>query len=148
MKKTDLIPGTKVLVSLPSDEWSDERYVKYYHDTYDEHTLVGTILDKKAKTGKVWLAWDESDHTSQGEEQEMDIEILTLESERSEIENDFREVSKLIKKNMEDAAKLIKESSKLAKKAHASSLADMYDAVRPLVNAMDASGWNSSSWGC
>jgi hypothetical protein len=148
MKKSDLKPGTRVIACVPRDEWSDESIVKYFHDDWNETTLAGAIIDKPAKTGKVWVAWDECDHRGEGEEQEVKIDILTLESELPEIEKDYKEVTKLIKKNMQDAAKLIRESNQLAKKAHAASLESMYDAVQPLVSAMDSSGWRSSSWGC
>lgn len=148
MKKSDLKPGTRVMACLPRDEWSDEYIVKYFHDDWNETTLLGTVIDKPAEVGQVWIAWDESDHHSDGDEQEVDISILTLESDRSEIEKDYKAVAKLIKQNMKDAAKLITESNKLAKRGHANSLESMYDAVRPLIDAMDASGWRSSSWGC
>lgn len=148
MKKKDLKPGTRIIVSTPSDEWSQEEYVKYYHNKYDDTTYVGTILDKPATEGYVWVAWDEDDNHSEGEETEIGIDILTLESERSKIEDDFKLFAAQIKDKMKEAAKLVLEGNKLAKQAHASSLADLYDAVAPLVNAMDQSGWRSSSWGC
>jgi hypothetical protein len=148
MKKSDLKPGTRIVACLPRDEWSDESIVKYFHDDWNETTLLGVIVDKPAKAGKIWVAWDESDHHSEGDEQEVKIDILTLESDLPEIEKDYKEVTKLIKQNMQDAAKLITQSAKLAEKAHANSLESMRDAVRPLINAMDSSGWRSSSWGC
>ena|SRR5579864_8181577 len=148
MKKSDLKPGTRVMACLPREEWSDERIVKYYHDEWNETTLLGAIVDKPARTGKVWVAWDESDHTSEGEEQEINIDILTLESERETLAEEFKTYSKEIKEKMAEAAKLVNEAGKLAKKAHANSLESMYSACRPLVNAMDNNGWRSSSWGC
>ena len=49
---------------------------------------------------------------------------------------------------MNEAAALVNEAGKLAKKAHVESLESMYSAVSPLVNAMDNNGWRSSSWSC
>lgn len=148
MKKADLKPGTRVMACIPRDEWSHESIVKYFHDDWNETVLNGVVLDKTAKSGKVWIAWDECDHRGEGEEEEVSIEILTLESDLPEIEKDYKEVAKLIKENMKEAARLIRDSNKLAQKAHAGSLESMYDAVRPLINAMDEAGWRSSSWGC
>lgn len=148
MKKSDFKPGTRVVACVPREEWSDSSIVKYFHDDWNETTLNGVILDKTAKAGKVWVAWDECDHRAEGEEDEVSLDILTLESDLPEIEKEYKAVSKLIKENMKEAARLVRESNKLAQKAHASSLESMYDAVRPLVDAMDSSGWRSSSWGC
>lgn len=148
MKKSELKPGTRVMACVPRDDWSDESIVKYFHDDWNETTLNGVVLDKQAKAGKVWVAWDECDHRGEGEEEEVKMDILTLESDLPEIEKDYKAVAELVKKNMEDAAKLIRESNALAKRVHANSLESMYDAVRPLVNAMDSSGWRSSSWNC
>lgn len=150
MNKKELKPGTKIVVSLPNNKWYDG-IVTYYHDEYGHNTLTGTIIDKPgnpANKGKVWVAWDKSDHYSEGEENELDISILTLESDKSNIEQEFKLFSKDIKDKMKEAAKLVLEANELATKAHASSLADMWEEVSPLVNAMDNSGWNSSSWGC
>lgn len=148
MKKSDLVPGTKVLVSVDSEEYGDHEMIKYVYDGgYDDYTIVGTIQDKSAEAGKVFVQWDENDHLDL-EEEEVEISLLTLASDRDQIELDFKAIAKLVKANMQDAARLIRESNKLAEKAHARSLADMYDAVRPLINAMDNSGWRSSSWGC
>lgn len=148
MKKSELKPGTRIMACLPREEWSDEKIVKYYHDEWDEHVLLGVIIDKPARTGKIWVAWDESDHTDDGEEQEINIDILTLESERSALATEFSAYSKEILHKMKEAAKLVNEAGKLSKKAHASSLKSMFEATRPLVSAMDSNGWRSSSWGC
>lgn len=148
MKKNDVKPGTRVMACVPREEWSDDSIVKYFHDDWNETTLNGVVLDKIAKAGKVWVEWDECDHRGEGEVDEVSIDILTLESDLPEIEKEYKAASKLIKENMKEAARLVRESNKLAQKAHAASLESMYDAVRPLVDAMDSSGWRSSSWGC
>lgn len=148
MKKSELKPGTKVMACAPREEWSSESTVKYFHDDWNETTLIGTILEKPAKPGKIWVAWDECDHRGESEEEEVKIDILTLESDLPKIEKDYKAAAKLIKENMKSAAALIAKSNKLAQAAHASSLESMYDAIQPLVDAMDNAGWRSSSWDC
>jgi hypothetical protein len=148
MKKSELKPGTKVLACVPSDEWSDESIVKYFHNDWNETTLVGTVMDKPAKAGKVWVEWEESDHRGEGEEEEVKMDILTLFSDLPEIEKEYKEAAKTIKESMKAAAVLINRANKLALAAHAKSLEDMYGATQPLVDAMDNAGWRSSSWGC
>ena len=148
MNKKDFKPGTKVLVTMDNNEWDGATgdLISYVHDDDDCYTLVGVVRSKEASTGKVWVKWIEGDFDE--DEQEVDIKILTLESDRTQIEKEYSSTSKLIKEKMKEAGKLVREANSLAKKAHAKSLADMYNAVDPLIDAMDASGWRSSSWGC
>ncbi len=151
MKKSDLPPGTKVLASLSDIEYGDSELVKYYYDQYGESTLTGTVVDNQAsdlKAGakQVVVIWDVNDWDF--EEQIVNISLLTLETERSTIEKEFKAATLAVKAKVTEAAKLVKEANTLAKAAHAKSLESMYDACVPLINAMDASGWNSSSWGC
>jgi hypothetical protein len=146
MKKSEAKPGTKVLASTGYDEYGDgEHLAPYKYDEYGDTTLVGVIRTKEASPGHVWVKWIEGDFSD--DEEEVDLKMLTLESERSQIEEEFGKVSKEIKEKMKEAAKLVNEAGKLAKKAH-SELESMYDATRPLVDAMDNNGWRSSSWGC
>lgn len=146
MKKSDLIHGTKVLASINSEEWGDHEIIKYVHDEYDDYTLTGVVLDGPAKPGHVVVLWDDNDQDYELEE--VDIKLLTLASERGNIEVEFKSYQKQIKEKMREAAKLVHEAGDLAKQAHARSLESMYDACRPLVSAMDDNGWRSSSWGC
>lgn len=153
MKKSDLPPGTKVLASIKSEEYGDDELVKYYYDQYGESTLTGTVVDSQAsdlKAGpkQVIVIWDENDWRESEEGEIVNISLLTLETERSAIEKEFKVATLAIKAKMTEAAKIVKEASIMARAAHAESLESMWDACRPLVNAMDASGWNSSSWGC
>jgi hypothetical protein len=153
MKKSDLPPGTKVLASVSDDEYGDNELVKYYYDQYGESTLTGTVVDNQAsdlKAGvkQVVVIWDENDWRDAEEGEIVNISMLTLESERSAIEKEFKVAAAAVKAKMTEAAKIVKEANTMAKAAHARSLESMWDACRPLVNAMDASGWNSSSWGC
>lgn len=147
MKKSDLVPGTKVLASVSYDDFNDSfsnhKIVKYFHDHYDESTLTGVVLDKPASDKCVIVLWHEND-----EEMEVEVQLLTLDTDRSLIETEFKSTVKQVKDKMKEAAKLVREANALAKKGHAPSLANMSDAIRPLINAMDSAGWRSSSWGC
>lgn len=148
MNKNDLKPGVKVIAALRyPDEYDydgEEKLVKFRsEDTYDE-TMEGVVLDKPASKGKVFVSWDDVE-----EPEEVDIKILTLLSQKNDLEKEFKEVEKTIKEKMKEAAALVKEANKMAKAAGVRHLADMqYGACSPLVDAMDNAGWRSSSWGC
>lgn len=149
MKKSEAKPGTKVIASFDNDEYADSNeLISYVYDSYGDSTLVGVIRSKTATPGKVWVKWIEGEWSDDEDDQEVDIAVLTLESERSGMEKEFKAATSEIKEKMKEAAKLVNEAGKLARKAHAKSLGDMYDAVSPLVNAMDNNGWRSSSWSC
>lgn len=145
MKKSDAKPGTKVLASTNYDEYGDGEHLgPYKYDEYGDTDLVGVIRSKEASPGHVWVKWIEGDAAE--EEEEVDLKLLILESDRPQIEADFKKVSKEVKEKMKEAAKIVNEAGKLARSVH-STLANM-DASGELVNAMDNNGWRSSSWGC
>lgn len=137
--------GTRVIASINDADYSDGEIISYVHCDYDDYTLHGVVIDKLPHPGNVWVLWDENDHDI--EEEEVDVSLLTLESDRSKIEEQFKVVQVQIKEKMAAAAGLVLEANALAESGHA-VLAQMYDSVRPLVSAMDSSGWRSSSWGC
>jgi hypothetical protein len=148
MNKNELTPGTKVIAALRyPDEYDydgEEKVVKYSSgDSYDE-TLEGVVVDKPAAKGKVFVQWDDVD-----EPDEVDVKVLSPISAKSDLEKEFKETEKAIKEKMKAAAALVKEANKMAQKAGVRNLAEMqYGAAGPLVDAMDNSGWRSSSWGC
>lgn len=151
MNKSELAPGTKVIAALRYPEEYDydgkEEIVKYHSNDSDDETMVGIVLDKPAPKGKVIVSWDVDEEEDEGDE--VDIKVLSLYSEKNDLEKDFKEVEKSIKEKMRDAAALVREANRMAQKAGARNLADMqYGAASPLVGAMDDSGWRSSSWGC
>lgn len=148
MKKSDLTPGTKVIATY---QYGDEyEVVRFRLDDYDDNTLVGVVRSKEASPGKVFVKWIEGEQTddenSDGEE--VDIKVLSLFSERGNLEKEFKVVQKQVKEKVKAAAALVKEAGKLAEKGGLPPLADMYDVSSPLVSAMDNNGWRSSSWGC
>lgn len=156
MKKSEAKPGTKVLATYAPayEEYTDEEIVKYSYDPEGYGDMLGVIRSKEAQPGHVWVKWIEGEYLDsldvEGEEceTEVDIKILTLESERDQIEKEFKDLQKQIKEKMKEAAKLVNEAGELAEKAHARSLESLWDASHPLIDAMDANGWRSSSWGC
>ncbi len=146
MKKSDAKPGTKVLASTNYDEYGDGEHLgPYKYDEYGDTDLVGVIRSKPARPGYVWVKWIEGELAGEDDE-EVDLKLLILESDRSKIEEDFKKVSKEVKEKMKEAAKIVNEAGTLARSVH-STLADM-GASYELVNAMDNNGWRSSSWGC
>lgn len=125
-KVTDILPGGKVKVL-----WDD--------DSYNDHSEVFSKT-----TGKL--------QSSVSVPSEIAAKFLLPEAEMkakfSQLEKEYEVVAKQIRAKLVEAGKLIKEANKMAKKAGADSLADMYDATDPLESAMDACGWRTSSWSC
>lgn len=150
MKKSDLPPGTKVIASMSyGNEFGDDNedeIVRYTYDEYDDNTLIGVVRSEPAKGNKVVVKWIEGDREE--EQEEVDVAVLALASSRPELEKEFKTAQKAIKDKLKEAAKIVKEANIMAKKAGAKNLESMYDAIDPLIDAMDASGWRSSSWGC
>jgi len=71
-----------------------------------------------------------------------------FEQKYSKLETAYKEVEAQVKDKLKEAGKLIKESNKMAKKLGLESLNEMYDAIDPLYQAMDACGWRTSSFSC
>ncbi len=154
MKKSDAKPGTKVVASYgPAFDdacYDDGTDIILYRFNEDDHgDLVGVIRSEEAAPGNVKVKWIDGMYLDDVEEEmEVPLSLLTLESDRASIEAAYKNVSKEIREKMKEAGKLVKEANSMAKKAKLGPLADLYDAVSPLVDAMDNSGWRSSSWGC
>lgn len=142
MKKSDLKPGTKVIASMDYD-YTIVRFIP--NENYDLN-LVGLVQQSYLTGNKVLVKWIGGDFTDA--EQEVEASILSLASDQSDLEKEYKLAVKEVKNKMKEAGKIIKEANTMAKKAGAENLASMYDAVHPLVDAMDASGWRSSSWDC
>lgn len=146
MTKKVFVPGVRVLASVNNEEYGDGEIISYQISEYSDNTLTGTVMDKPAETGFVFVKFDENDW--EHDEEEVEENILVLESDLPQLEKEFEKVSKEITKKMKKAADLINEAGQLAESAHGTTLQSMWEASRPLVQAMDANGWNSSSWGC
>jgi hypothetical protein len=164
--KKKFVEGQRVATML--DE-NDEFTSKLRYDgEYSDGPEFGKVVDTEFCTkGKVKVLWD-NDYLNAtcnaiskttGKKVppskvavEMDIKVLLTEEEAKEkfasLEKEYDAVAKEVRAKLTEAGKLVKEANKIAKKAGVDSLADMYDAVDPLVDAMDACGWRSSSWSC
>lgn len=148
MKENNFKPGTRVLASINDEEYGYQELIKYVYNEYSEYTISGTVLDKPSKPGRVFVAWDEEalNNFDLEKDDDVEIDILTLESDQSEIEKEFKSVAKQVKEKVKQAAALVREANKLAQKGHAKDLQSM--GASELISAMDDSGWRSSSWGC
>ena len=132
-----------------------------YYDSYGDNATTGKLRydpDNSPDYGeivsiladdKVMVKWD-SDWMNE-HNKPVDVSTLLPEADiktlLTKLEQEFNDVEKQIKEKLKEASKAVKEAQKLAKKT-GRDLADMYDAVYPLRNAMDSAGWHSSSWGC
>ena len=116
-------------------------------------TIVGPVSSHAQLGEVVVVEWKDS-----GQLQKVTPRSLLTESEAMakeeewqvaaiQLEKDFDKVTKKVKAKMEEVASLVDEAAKLAK-AGGHDLYDMYEAVRPLLRAMDRAGWSTSSLSC
>lgn len=150
MKKINAKVNARVIASYAPNYEETYDVVPFSYNEIDETKLVGVILDKPATAGNVWVKFIEGEYLESVENVELEFRIkdLILESEQYTLEEEFRKANKDIKNKILEAAKLIKEANSIAKTSHLGRLANIYAAIVPLINAMDDSGWRSSSWGC
>jgi len=153
-------------VGAATDESGDFTAKLRYDGEYSDGPVFGKVVDVISAT-KVKVLWDDdylNEHSqvfnkttgklvkSVSVAREMDTKLLLPEAEikakYSELEKEYEVVAVQIRAKLKEAGVLIKEANKMAKKAGADSLADMYDATDPLESAMDACGWRTSSWNC
>lgn len=133
----------------------DDEYCKY-NFTDDIELLKGSILDQSASESTVIIQLDAESANelltyfslNALDPFEISKDFLLLESEYLSLD-EARELSKKeISKKIKNAASLILEAQEIADKNQLGYLNEMWELVRPLVSAMDQSGWSSSSWGC
>lgn len=163
--KKKFVEGQRVATML--DENEDFTSKIRYGGEYGDEPEFGKVVDIDLPNGKVKVLWDkdylndysEPINKTTGKKSkpirvavEIDPKDLLTEEEAKEkfasLEKEYDTVAKEVRAKLTEAGKLVKEANKMAKKAGVDSLAEMYDAVDPLVDAMDACGWRSSSWGC
>lgn len=127
-----------------------------YNFTDDMELLKGSILDQSASESIVIIQLDAESANelltyfslNALDPFEISKDFLLLESEYLKLD-EARELSKKeISKKIKNAASLLLEAQKIADKNQLGYLNEMWELVRPLVSAMDQSGWSSSSWGC
>ncbi len=143
MKKKNLAVGTRVAYKLDASETGQDIY------------LTAGVIDSEpvknvAGVLQVSVKWD--DNWRNPNPELVPVSALDLESavkeKASELEKEFQKFEKQVIAKLKEAAKLVKEADKIAKKAGVEGLNQMYEATYPLEKAMDACGWNTSSWSC
>jgi hypothetical protein len=143
MKKKDAVVGLRVAVKV----------TQYYEG---DEPRGGTIVTGPAAPGYVRVDWDQYDYMKKMGQPSIIEEValkdlLPLQeanAQFSKLEKEFKAYEKQVLAKMKEAGKLIKEANKLAQKAGVESLNEMYNATHPLFNAMEETGWNTSSLGC
>lgn len=148
MAKAKLKVGDRVGIATSDyDDDFESKVGKLRYDP-DSDPDYGVVSDLLAN-GQVMVKWDDAWRNSNNHP--VDVATLALESvlkeKLSKLEEEYLEIEKEIRVKMKAAALNIKEANKLAKKT-GHSLEEMYDVVDPLINAMDAAGWRTSSFGC
>lgn len=114
---------------------------------YNEYNgpLYGTVVGFN-KPNKIIVEWDEDKILKSVDESTLRSKA-EIDKSWSSLEEEFFAVSEKIKGKMKEAAKLLTEAHALSKKT-GQDLAGMYDAIGPLLNAMDDCGWRTSSFNC
>jgi hypothetical protein len=148
--------GDRVVEAAHYSKKSDDNVpgLRYHEDDeYSRGTVVAFAAGEE-EPGEVNVQWDRYSWESKEsplETHSVPAEHLITEAEfnkqYSKLEAAFKSVQADIKSKMKDAAKLLKDANKLAKKTGC-ELAEMDDAIQPLLSAMDATGWNTSSFFC
>jgi hypothetical protein len=152
VKKKEFKVGDRVghTVYFEEDRYGDgEQVIGIRYNPDQDEPDYGVVTDVLSN-GKLMITWDSDWKNANGNKPLPANEFLLeeeVEKKFAKLEQEFNQVEKEIKSKLKEAAALIKAAGKLAEKT-GNSLADMYDAVGPLRNAMDASGWHSSSWNC
>jgi hypothetical protein len=128
------------------DQYNDDedKVAKLRYD-FDNEPSFGVISELEFDN-QVIVKWDQDSFM-----EKVNVNLLFLENDLktkwSKLEEEFYMIEKEVENKLKEAGKILKEANKLAKKT-GRDLAEMYDAVSPLINVMDSCGWRSSSWGC
>jgi hypothetical protein len=117
----------------------------------DQGPAFGKITNITA-TGMLVVEWDNDwrNHEQLYRKPQPATDFLPekdVEAQLSKLEAEYMEVEKQVKAQLKEVAKGIRAANKLAKKT-GRNLSEMFDAHDALYNAMDASGWQTSSYGC
>lgn len=136
----------------------DLRVMKAF-DKYNLHEdirLRGVVLadprvDVITGEEKVYVHWDNPQWRQENPEEVL-TQSLVLEADGdakyNKLEAEWNVAETEVTAKLKQAAQLITEAGDIADKAGCDSLANLYDAIRPLYRAMDGAGWNTSSFGC
>ena len=122
---------------LDEDEWNPNEDLSYR----------GEVIEVNGN--KVFVNWDD-DWQKKNPEEIYESELM-LESEMdeklSELEKEYNAWVGPIAEKVKEAAKLLNEASNLAD-ANGKELANMHDAVSPMLGAMRNAGWRTSALWC
>lgn len=134
-------------VGLVAGKDDDDKVIPFkYEGPYGDNETQYGVIKKITSEELVSVKWDDL-----GLVHNVEVEFLLPEKEAKEkwssLEKEYKVIEKEIHKKMKEAAVLLKEANKLAKKT-GNSLGEMYDAIDPLMDAMDVCGWNTSSFNC
>jgi hypothetical protein len=112
----------------------------------EDDTYYG-VVEAISSNGQLLVKWDSSWHKTgyvSSDDLMPEAEAIT---KFSVLEAEFNLVQDQVIEKMNEAAQAITEASEIAK-AQGLELPNLYDAYRPLYRAMDAAGWQTSSFSC
>lgn len=131
--------GTKVFLAEDGDELS--KLDSSFNDDYQ--SVIEASVTREVKDNLVLLTC-----TADGVPFEVEEDLLLTEQEYKEFLNLKSAFEKDLSDKIAKAAELISEAQELTLNYKGHDLREMYDLVRPLLNAMDNVGWNTSSLMC
>jgi hypothetical protein len=149
MKKKVFKVGDRVGYAEPQYNNNDRVVpLRYEEDDPPAYGVVTAVTDDN-----VIIKWDATRYDA-AHEGNLDLEDQKslypeeeLKKKWSKLEEDFTKLEVQVVDKVKAAGKLLREANKIAKKT-GHSLEEMYDAISPLMDAMDDCGWNTSSFGC
>jgi hypothetical protein len=131
----------------------EETFVPLAYDKYgDNSPEFGTVLEVNDQGECIKVDWDPDGNFDEEVPDKKDIvKFLMPEKDLKELipnlEKEYKDFVQKLSPKIKEAAKIIREIGKETRKK-GYELADVHELNNVLVNAMDASGWRSSSWGC
>lgn len=129
------------------DEYSDAETVDLVYDS-DNPPEFGEVLEVLSDT-QVKVKWDCDWRENISVVEASSIAPEKVVAERlSVLEKEFKVVEKEVAAKLKEVAKGLRDANKLAQKKLGRNLYQLGMGYGPLYNAMDASGWRTSSFGC
>lgn len=111
----------------------------------------GTVIALTDDPNKVVVEWDKGWSSAKSEVAKVDVSGLMLEAaaaaEFDRLSAEFEKVEEAIRLVVQESADKLTEAMKMAS-AHGEELAELHEAVYPLLRAMDSAGWRTSSLHC
>ena len=119
------------------------------YDPESSYEQRGVIVAMSKNDDEADVKWDDEWRYPRSEFVKLSNLIAEKEDDKqfNALEKEYRTWAKEVKAKCKEAGKLIREAHKIANK-HGNALSDMYSVNGAIEEAMAASGWNTSSWGC